>query len=201
MKHLMLSLIVVVITFSFVNAQTRVGVKAGALGTTLRTSHRNLDSGAQPNDVAKNQLGFSFGAFSQFVIKDRFVIQPEIALHRKKVDLYNGFFHSAFFSYNLLLGYRPFEKWKGLTVLAGPEIGMLLDGTLRQDQNIKGKSELNEFDAAINLGLDYQFKNGVGVGFRYLHGLSNYFVNLAPFPNGRYQTRSFQLYASYSFIK
>jgi Outer membrane protein beta-barrel domain len=166
------------ITFSF--GQINFGVKAG-----LNIS--NTKDIAPAGNTAK--LGFNAGFITSININKIFIIQPELLYSVKGYKFpgtpynSNGTASFNYISVPLLLGYCITDK---LTVLAGPELNFLTNANSKFDgSNYDISKNFRKFDLAVDLGVVYKIKNGLGMEVRYSHSLKDLanVIILDPFGN------------------
>ena len=104
-----------------------------------------------------------------------------------------------------------FYVYKGLALVSGVQFGFLVDADLsnRIEDNLSGrekrinttiesKKDCKKFDLSIPVGITYEFKEHVTLGFRYDIGLTK--VNNNPTPSGKDMKNSlFHLSLGYKF--
>ena len=105
-----------------------------------------------------------------------------------------GNFNLIYLNVPLLLEYRVIPN---LSILLGPQYNNVVSvtklSTLDGDPKVLFKS--GEFAAV--LGVEGKLPHRIGIGARYIYGLTSV-NNYAPFSNESWQTRSIQIYASYT---
>jgi hypothetical protein len=190
MKKIFLALLLIGIKFT--NAQTiTTGFKAG-----INISNFTGDLYNSSNN--ETLAGFHAGGYLNFKIA-RIALQTELLVSSagtKLTDLQE--------SENLKITYialpimiRIYPSKKGLYFEAGPQASFKISEKI-SDANLQNL--INIIDLSLGLGIGYQLKNGLGIGGRYLAGLSNvanFDDNTTPnFKNGIIQAGLF-----YSFRK
>ncbi|PTM09940.1 MAG: OmpW family protein [Bacteroidetes bacterium] len=156
MKKLLLVTAIAVFGFS-ANAQddekvstSKFGAKAGFNSTSLRVS---FDGTSASESVS----GFYLGVFGEFMVSEKFDIQPELQYVSVSEDGEN----SGFLLIPVLAKYNATED---LSILAGPQFDYLLD-----DED----GGLNRLGFGIAAGLAYNIDENFVIDARYSLGLSN----------------------------
>lgn len=144
-------------------AQVSLGVKAGV-------SITNFSGGDFDAVKKKANVGFHGGGYINIPVANIFSIQPELMVSTQgaKIDSVNA-------SYNWNLTYitvpvmARFGSKNGFYFEAGPQFGFKIS------ENIGGQTIddfANDLDLGAALGLGFQSKGGLGIGARYIAGLS-----------------------------
>lgn len=141
----------------------QLGLKAGA----------NLSNftGASFNNVDKKAIfGFHGGGFLSLMFGDNFAIQPEAVFSSQGARLEMAGteenFKVSYLNVPVMLKYR-FNG--GFYLEAGPQVGFKLN------EDVPGNSVENfakDLDLALDFGLGYHGASGLGIGARYIAGLS-----------------------------
>jgi hypothetical protein len=137
------------------------GVKAGV-------NYTNFTSASFPTDPL---IGFHGGATVAFKITDNFLVQEEFLFStqgakNKSTMFDNNDIKLYYMSVPFLLKYRGKS---GLYIEAGPQVG------LKAKEDVKGLTTgefAKKLDFAVAGGIGYQSKIGLGIGARYIYGLS-----------------------------
>jgi len=144
-----------------VNAQdVKLGVKLGMNVSSIRESKVNsLDP----------KTGFVFGVTSEFSLTEKLSLQPELLFSQQGARESKDDF-TLDLNYIVLPIMVKYYVVDGFSLEAGPQFSFLvkdeiLDGS--QTADVTAES----FDLMANLGLGYQFKNGVFFQTRYNLGL------------------------------
>lgn len=163
MKKIAVILVGTVLAHSVYAQNLSLGVKAGVNITNF--------SGGNFHDLDKKALfGFHAGGFLSLGLGGTFYLQPEVL-----VSSAGAKFESAGESENFRLTYLAvpvmlkFRSLMGLYVEGGPQFGFKL-GEDVGDQTIDDFAKNLDLAAALGIGL--QTKNGLGIGVRYVAGLS-----------------------------
>lgn len=136
------------------------GIKAGVNIT-------NFSGGSFDNVDKKALIGFHAGGFLNFRL-GAISIQPEVLVSTAgaKFENADSSFKLVYLSVPVMLKYRTTG---GFYLEAGPQIGFKLSEDV-------GNETVNDFaknlDLAIAVGLGFQTKSGLGIGARYIAGLS-----------------------------
>ena len=162
MKKMMVIILFCAGTTAF--AQTyEFGVKGG-----LNLS--NFTGTTWNNAKVKSLIGYHAGAFISLFLGENFAIQPEVMFSSQGAK-----YEDATTSQNLKLNYitipvmLKYRSTGGFFVEAGPQIGFR-SGDLKTIGTVTSHAKAT--DLAIAGGLGYQSKIGLGVGARYVAGLS-----------------------------
>jgi len=166
MKKVLLICLVLISTKGFSQGgffkRFEFGLKAGV-------NYSNFTDASFPTDPL---VGFHGGGTVAFKITDNFLIQEEFLFSTQGAKIKKG---STLEEQDLKLNYIsvPFLlKYRsnfGLYVEAGPQVGMLAS------EDVKGLSFdkfAKKLDVAAAGGIGYQSKIGLGIGVRYVYGLS-----------------------------
>lgn len=164
-------------------------LKAGYAVFTLRGAGLSAIS---PAGKPRQLSGYHFGAEVNTGFSSHFSLKHEIAVVQegafvKMQDNEEKAFDSKFRSVYLNIApLSPTFKWGGLQVFGGPYLGLLLQasiqrkdelGKLYTDKRIFGDPNqeggyAQKMDAGLFGGLGYEFKNGLTISGRYLHGMT-----------------------------
>jgi hypothetical protein len=153
----------------YASAQNKLGIKAGANFARVENIYLN-------GSPTRQSIGFNAGLITQFGLGSGFVLRPEL-LYSQKGYKYTApenmaaTMHFHYITLPLLAGFYPF---KGFTILAGPEFGYMARANARYDDaNHNLSKNFNNFEMAVDFGLSYHLKNGLGLEVRYNHGFEN----------------------------
>lgn len=158
MKKLLLSLLLLTGTFA-VNAQSvKFGVKGGVNFATIRGNDLDVDS----------KTGFHVGGVAELKLGDKFSLQPELLyteLGTKDSD------NELTLNYISVPVMAKFYLLEGFSVEAGPQFSFLVKDELETPVGILNP-QTEDFDFGLNVGLGYNFNNGLFVQSRYTLGVS-----------------------------
>lgn len=170
MKNLSFILMLVLFTF------TSCGCHFYGLKSGLNVSTLNGDD----TDNLDPKMGFVFGAIAELCIDDKAAIQPEILYSQqgakyKQIDGYDGTIKLDYINAPIMAKYRVTEKF---IVEAGPQFGILLSAKDEYESPSDSgqedlSDEIKDFDYGVNLGVNYDLRNGWFFGARYNLGLTN----------------------------
>lgn len=164
MKKLMLICLILVSSKSFSQSilkRFEFGLKAGA-------NYSNFTDANFPTDPL---VGFHGGATVAFKVTDRFLIQEEFLFSTQGAKIIGGNlaeqdFKLTYISVPFLLKYRTNL---GFYVEAGTQVSMK---TKEEVSGLNAKDFAKKLDIAAAGGIGFQSKIGVGIGARYLYGIS-----------------------------
>lgn len=151
----------------------RFGVKTGMnLASINGDDTDNLDS----------RVAFFFGGFAELCVTDEFSVQPELlySMQGAKYSESEGYDGKFKFDYLNIPVMGRYYVSDAFSIEAGPQIGFLLSA--KDEYDLIGGGESGEEDVkdwvsstdfGANVGLGYQFENGLNLGARYYLGLSN----------------------------
>lgn len=149
---------------SIVSAQTvQFGLKAGANISNF--------TGSSFDDARKNALiGFHGGVYAGFYIGKHIAIQPEALISTQGAKVEDaGQLEKYSLTYATVPVMVKYVSNGGFYVEAGPQVGFKLSEDV-PDQTIDQFAK--NLDLSVAAGLGWQSKAGLGLGFRYLAGLS-----------------------------
>ncbi len=178
-------------------AQTTFGIKGGP-----NFSYMSVEKGIN--------YSFHAGAFSKIVLNDFFFLQPELLYSGKGttpgyMSAYDLECKLHYISMPVLVGWNVTDH---LSVLAGPELDYLLDGSSFKYDDTKSVSseEFASWDVAIDFGLAYGISKKFKAEVRYSLGLVDVidimFMDVFDRPAGcldEGKNRTLQLSVSYVF--
>lgn len=161
MKKIFLALMLVSGTACFAQHVTG-GIKAGV-------NISNFTGGDFANAKKSSLVGFHGGGFLNIAFS-KLSIQPEalVSTQGAKIDTINGDynFKLTYITVPVMVKYRMDS---GFYLEAGPQVGFKISEDI-------GNSTINDFaknlDLSIGAGLGFQTKKGLGIGARYMAGLS-----------------------------
>ncbi|MFT3737483.1 MAG: porin family protein [Breznakibacter sp.] len=189
---------------TIVFAQPKFGIKAGLNLSNLKGEDESMDARVAP----------LFGAFAEFGISDKLAFHPELVYSMEGAkDKYSeveaGYDYSS--EETIKLGYLnvplllKYKIGSGISVLAGPQVGFLLDAKskweLSEDgENTSGTEDIKEYLKSTNFGLSFgagwECEKGIGIDARYNLGLSNIYDGEG---DGEMKTKGFQIAVFYKF--
>ncbi len=179
MKKFLLPLLALA-AFNFGTAQEesiRFGAKAGL-------NIANLAGDEVKNNEIK--IGFNVGVLVEIPITEKFAIQPEFLFSTQGSKSDEGFpnfsetlienlnqeFESNINYINIPIMTKYYLA-KGLSIQAGPQVGILISAKDRDDNDIK--DNISSIDLGLNFGAGYQLASGIFFDARYNLGLTNVF--------------------------
>lgn len=192
------------------NQKVKLGVKAGLNISSLTFDESELDS--------STKAGFTAGLMVEVPLAKNFSLQPELLYSQQgtktsfsDTDVTNSNFRSTielnYLNIPVMLKYFVIE---GLSVQAGPQIGILLKANNKYEDNFLGYENQDSFDlkdystgidTSVNFGLGYQLQNKFYTDLRYNISYSNVFKegDANHFINHDMKNRVFQITIGYFF--
>lgn len=149
----------------------QIGFKAGA-------NFSNFQGSNLQNVKSNTLVGFHAGALLNLRFGSIFSIQPELMVSTQGAKLESTTQKEDFkLTYATLPIMLKLKSAGGLYLEAGPQFG------LKISDNISGvNTDVKDLDAALAAGLGYHSNSGLGIGARYIAGLSK--VGDIDFENG-----------------
>ncbi len=175
MKKQVILIAVAIFSFGVIQAQDiRFGAKAGVNFAKL--------TGDAIED-ADGRTGFHIGGLAEFMLTEKFSVQPEILYSQQGLQMKETFGGEEFESklkldYILLPILAKYYITEGFSVEGGPQIGF----TAKAESEFSGGGEsetedVSEFisgtDISIGAGVGYRLTNGVFFQARYMFGVSD----------------------------
>jgi Outer membrane protein beta-barrel domain len=168
MKKTFITTLLVVFSLIQSFGQVSFGVKAGLNFSSVK----NL---GLPD--TKTRLGLNGGFRAQIGISKKFIALPEFLYSIKGCKFPATAFNSGgtlslnYISIPFLGGFRATDK---ITFLLGPEFNFLTTAVSKFDgNNLDVSKNYRKFDLAIDLGVTYQIKHGLGAELRYSYGFED----------------------------
>lgn len=168
MKKLLLIAVAALFSFTALNAQVNFGVKAGV---------NFSDITGEMVDSFNGRTSLHFGVMSEFMLGEKFGLQPELQYSSQGSDYDEEDFD---ISGTVKVDYLNIPVMANIYVAdgfffqAGPQVGFLLSAT---DEYEGEEDDIKDFlkgtDFGINFGLGYKLDSGLNFGARYNLGLSD----------------------------
>lgn len=190
--------------------KVRLGVKAGLNISSLAFDESELDS--------SGKTGFTAGIMVEIPMAKNFSLQPELLYSQQggKVSFSDQDVTNSSYKSTIKLNYLnipvmlKYYVMKGLSVQAGPQIGILLKADNKYQDNFLGyenhesfnlKKYSSDIDTSVNFGLGYQFKDKFYTDVRYNISYSNVFKDgdANYFIDNDMKNRTFQITIGYFF--
>ena len=190
--------------------KVKLGIKAGLNLASLTFDENELNS--------SNKTGFIAGFMVEIPMAKNFSLQPELLYSQQGSktsfsdrDVTNSNFKSTinlnYLNIPVMLKYYVLH---GLSVQAGPQIGILLKANNKYEDNFLGYQNHESFnlkdystgiDTSVNFGLGYQYKDKFYTDARYNISYSNVFKesDVNYFISHDMKNRVFQLTIGYFF--
>ncbi len=192
------------------NQKVKLGVKAGLNLASLNFDESELNS--------SNKTGFTAGFMVEIPMAKNFSLQPELLYSQQgsktsfsDKDVTNSHYKSTIdLNYLNIPVMLKYYVVKGLSIQAGPQIGILLKANNKYQDNFLGYENHESFnlkdystgiDTSVNFGLGYQFKDKFYTDVRYNISYSNAFKegDANHFINNDMKNRVFQITIGYFF--
>jgi hypothetical protein len=190
-------LLVSVFTVGFVNAQDKEDMSFGVKGGLNVSSITNTEeSGVN----SKSLIGFHVGFFSEFMLSDKFAIQPELLYSAQGVKLEaaggDGDIKLDYINIPLMAKYYVANSF---SLEFGPQIGFLVSAKAESggvSEDIK--DDVKSTDVSLGFGAGYYFADKFMLGARYNLGLTRVQEDLSP---GESESKNtvFQISLGYKF--
>jgi hypothetical protein len=196
MKKIIL-LVVMVFAFGFVNAQDKENMSFGVKGGLNVSSITNAD---QDGVNSKSLIGFHAGFFGEFMISDKFAIQPEVLYSTQGVKLdFEGDKGDLKLDYINIPVMAKYYVADTFSLELGPQIGFLVSAKAKSggvSEDIK--DQVKSTDVSLGFGASYYFAEKFMLGARYNLGLTRMQKDLA---TGESQSKNsvFQVSLGYKF--
>lgn len=201
-KQILLSVFIVISTFSIAQVKPHFGVRAGLSSSGMRGDAVN--SLKSTLDFTKGLItssdhpGFFAGTYAAIPVSNILSVEPALYYSQKGYEL-KGFFsikglgflganakadmNTQYIDIPVLLK----ADINGLQVFAGPQVSYLVKADLHTtagalginilNKKIDASSQFNRWDAGVTGGIGYQFSNGINVMAAYDYGLSKVDAN------------------------
>jgi len=158
-------LFILICTSSYLCAQeSSFGFKAGV----------NIGSLGGDSQGTSSKVAAHFGFVNPIRASERIVIQPELIYSQQGATIDAA--EKAKIKYNylnlpIILKVFPFEK--GIHLHAGPQVGLLMTGKVREGQiELDAREGLNKLDFAMGLGFGYDI-NSLIIDIRHNIGINS----------------------------
>lgn len=210
MKKILYTLIVLTVLNFTAKAQESSYSDSASEQTTIKLGLKGGFNFSDLNESGlKTRTDLHIGGVMEIFVNNNFSIQPELMYSsqgaREEEDTPFGRFEAKMkINYiNVPVMFKYYVR-NGFSIQAGPQIGFVVSSKLSTDivpvDNIDLKSITNSVDFGFNMGLGYEFSQGLFFDARYNFGLTN---TLQPIKgsdfDGGGKNRVFQLSVGYKF--
>ena len=163
MKKISLFVLGVVMTVSaFAQSPAKFGLKAGVNIATLRQDDVSYDS----------RIGLHVGGLAHIHLSPQWALQPEVVYSQEGAKLNDVKLKLDYINIPLMLQYM-FDN--GFRLEAGPQLGLMVNSKAEDDD--ENEDDLDDVfkttNVGLGFGLNYLSYSGLGVGGRYVLGLSD----------------------------
>jgi hypothetical protein len=169
------------------------GIKTG-----LNASKLNAETSTSWDEDWKT--GFVFGAFFNIKAGSKFSVQPEFLYSSMGGNVSNSLYSERhrlnYFSIPVL---AKLNIGKGFSVVAGPQIDMLISAKTRASNTenvLKSTNNFNEQSFNLTGGVEFFPGKCFGLSARYIHGLSNAWNTSGPSNTMEFRNQGVQLTAA-----
>lgn len=148
-------MVIAIFAFAFANAQYKdFGLKGG------------LNVSDLSNSEASALVGFHIGGFAEFMIMEKFALQPELLFSTQGAKYDSGTLNLIYVNLPVMGKYSVTENF---SIEAGPQIGFLISA---KDDDSDVIDSFNTIDFCLNLGIGYTLNEKMMLQLRYNLGLS-----------------------------
>lgn len=196
MKKIIL-MVVMVFTFGFVNAQEKADMAFGVKGGLNISTITNADVDGVNT---KSLVGFHVGFFGEFMISNKFAIQPEVLYSAQGTELeFEGISGDLKLDYITIPVMAKYYVADAFSLELGPQIGFLVSAKAKSGGESEDvKDELKSTDVSLNFGVGYDITPNFMIGVRYSLGLTRLQDEIFP---GEDESKNsvFQISVGYKF--
>lgn len=196
MKKIILTT-VAILTFGFVNAQEKKDMSFGVKGGL------NISTITNVNDVgvsSSSLIGFHVGVFGEFMVSDKFAIQPELLYSAQGIKLdFDGDKGDLKLDYINIPVMAKYYVAEAFSLEFGPQIGFLVSAKAKSGGVSEDvKDQFKSTDVSLGFGANYNFAEKFMLGARYNLGLTRLQKDLFP---GESESKNsvFQISLGYKF--
>ena len=188
MKKIIVSIVLVSLSFATVNAQNfHIGAKTGI----------NLSSLSRDVDGDKTRTSFHLGGMVEIPVMDALSVQSELLFSSQGVKSEFDSNSEIRLNYITLPIMAKYYVWETLSIEAGPQIGFLLSAKWEEAGQVDDiKNITKSTDLGLGLGLGYKLPMGLNFGMRYFFGGNINSVKDSP---TKAKNSVFQISAGYFF--
>lgn len=138
-----------------------------------------LNYAALTNTNGSSLVNYHGGIANEFILSDKFSIQPELLYAVQGTKLYSGSLYLQYINLPLLAKYYVS---KPLSLIAGPQVGFLTaaKGTNGNGQATSISNLVKSVDFSLKFGLGYNIESNATVQLTYGLGLTQIQEQLAP---------------------
>jgi hypothetical protein len=196
MKKIILTT-VLTLTISFINAQNKKDMSFGIKGGLNISSVSNVEvEGVSSSSLA----GFHAGFFGEFMISDKFAIQPEVLYSTQGVKLeFDGGKGDLKVDYIIIPVLVKYYVADAFSLEFGPQIGFLVSAEAKAaGESMDIKDEVKSTDISLDFGAGYNITTNLMLGVRYNLGLTRVQKDMF---SGESESKNsvFQIFLGYKF--
>lgn len=130
--------------------------------------------GADAIPESDRKVGYSFGVFANYKIKEKWFFQPELiwSLQGEKSET-KGRYNISYLNVPLMVKYAL----NTINLETGVQVGFQTISTSKNVPDSIRLENFETFDFSLNIGVSYSFWQDWSIGVRYCHGLTNLVEN------------------------
>ncbi len=168
MKKLILLSFILVATNSFGQSPIKNLMQRFEFGVKAGANYSNFNNA---NFDTEGLLGFHAGAVVGFKLTDNLSIQEEFLFSTQGAKVKGGVWDNQDLKiYYLTIPFQlKYRTESGVYFEAGPQVGMKLKEDI---EGLNGSEFVKKLDLSVVGGLGYQTAGGLGIGARYIYGIS-----------------------------
>lgn len=196
MKKIILTT-VAILTFGFISAQDNKEMSFGVKGGLNVSTLANADG----DGVSVSSLvGFHIGGFAEFMITDKFAVQPEVLYSAQGAKFDDGGDKGDWkLNYIVVPVMAKYYVMDTFSLELGPQIGFLATSDIESGGiSLDVKDETKSTDVSLCFGAGYVFAENFMLGARYNVGLTQVQKNLEP-GESEIKNSVFQISFGYKF--
>jgi hypothetical protein len=186
-----------IFAFGFANAQDKKDMSFGVKAGLNVSSINNIDGdGVDSNSL----IGFHVGFLGEFMVSDKFAIQPELLYSTQGVELeFEGEKGDLKLDYIIIPVMAKYYVADAFSLEVGPQVGFLVSAKAKSGGESEDiKDDLKSTDVSLDFGANYDITKNFMVGARYNLGLTRLQKDLSP-GESEFKNSVFQLSLGYKF--
>lgn len=197
MKTLIPILVIISVCSEGLRAQgLDFGVKAG-----VNIANQKISGDYEPDTNAK--IGFHGGVFVTWMFSEKLGLQPEVLFStqgsKDSEDMYDYSIITNYVNVPVLLRYDINDMF---SVHAGPQFGILVSADEEFDGDKEDiKDDFKTTDIGVAVGAEADLPANLGVGVRYIIGVSNVLKEGESFGNTELKNGVLQVYVKFRIFK
>lgn len=187
---------VVICTISLMAQGLGLGIKAG-----VNIANQDISSSDFTAETS-SQMGFHGGVFAVFMFSEKIGVQPELLYSTggSEVDIAGDVYTEklGYLTLPVLLRYNISDIF---SLHAGPQFGFLMSAEEEFDGDTEDiKDDFKGSDIAASFGVEVDLPIKLGIGARYVLGLTDIVEEGGSFGDTEIKNGTFQIYAKFRLI-